>query len=127
MAVLAGLSRPDEAFGTGPIRHALRYSIKRTNGYVWPASHSGASDAGAPPLGMRVRLKASVDISGYPPEARRLFQAMKTYGGILDDRGGNMYWQGVMDTRWDSARINPAFHALHVTDFEVIKLGWGKP
>jgi len=124
LAVLAGLVRPDEAFGPDPIKHALRFSIKRTNGYVWPASHSGASDAGAPPLGMRVRLKASVDISGYPAPVRKIFQAMKTYGGILDDRGGNFYWQGVMDARWDNNELNPAFHSLHADDFEVIKLGW---
>ncbi len=124
LCVLAGLVRYDEAYGTEPIRHALRCSIKRTNRYVWPASHTGATDAGAPPLGMRLRLKQSVDISGYPPEIRRVFQAMKTYGLIVADRGGNMYVQGTMDSRWNNSILNPAFHDLHVDDFEVIKLGW---
>jgi hypothetical protein len=124
LCVLAGLVRYDEAFGTEPIRHAIRCSIKRTNGYVWPASHKGATDAGAPPLGMRLRLKQSVDISGYPPEIRKIFQAMKTYGLIVADRGGNMYVQGTMDSRWNNGVLNPAFHDLHVSDFEIIKLGW---
>jgi len=124
LCVLAGLVRYDEAFGTQPIRHAIRCSIKRTDGYVWPASHAGAHDSGAPPLGMRFRLKASKDISGYPPEIRRIFQAMKTYGLIVADRGGNMYVQGTMDARWDNGVLNPAFHSLHASDFEVIKLGW---
>jgi hypothetical protein len=66
LCVLAGLVRYDEVYGPDPIRHAIRCSIKRTNDYVYPASHEGASDEGAPPLGMRLRLKASVDISGYP-------------------------------------------------------------
>ncbi len=125
LAVLPGLVRPDEVFGTEPIRHALRCSLKQINGYVWPASHIGSTDAGAPPLGMRLRLKQSFDISGYSPEVRRIFQAMKTYGLIVADRGGNMYVQGVMDSRWDNGVLNPAFHSLHVADFEIIKLGWG--
>ena len=124
LCVLAGLVRYDEVYGTEPIRHAIRCSIKRTNRYVYPASHTGATDAGAPPLGMRLRLKASVDISGYPPEMRRIFQAMKTYGLIVADRGGNMYVQGTMDSRWDNSVLNPAFHSLDASDFEIIKLGW---
>ena len=124
LCVLAGLVRYDEVYGPEPIRHALRVSIKRTNGYVWPASHEGASDAGAPPLGMRLRLKESVDLSGYSPAMRKIFQAMKTYGLIVADRGGNMYIQGTMDERWENNKINPAFHTLDAEDFEIIKLGW---
>jgi hypothetical protein len=93
---------------------------------VWPASHTAGSTTGAPPLGMRMRLKASKDISGYPPGLRRIFQAMKTYGLIVADNGGNMYVTGTMDDRWDNGELNPAFHSLHASDFEVIQLGWGK-
>lgn len=134
MAVLAGLVRPDEFFGNQPIMHAFRFSIKRLNKYVWPASHTGSTDAGAPPLGVRLRLKASFDIAAfiaargltgeYAAGMTRVLQAMKTHGLICDDRGGNMYIQGVMDSRWDNGIINPAFHSLHVTDFEIIQLGW---
>jgi hypothetical protein len=124
LSVLAGLIRYDEVYGTQPIRHATRISIKRTNVYVWPASHTGARDSGAPPLGMRFRLKASVDISGYPAPIRKLFQSWKEYGLIVADRGGNMYVQGTRDPRWDNGILNPAFHSLDANDFEVIKLGW---
>ncbi len=124
LCVLAGLVRYDEVYGSDPIRHAIRVSIKRTNNHVYPASHTGATDAGAPPLGMRLRLKSSVNISGYPAPIRKIFQAMKDYGLIVADRGGNMYVQGTMDSRWDSSMLNPAFHGLDAGDFEVIKLGW---
>jgi hypothetical protein len=124
LCVLAGLARYDEVYGNEPIRHAIRVSLKRTNGYVWPASHEGASDTNAPPLGMRLRLKAATDISGFPPEMQKIFQAMKTYGLIVADRGGNMYVQGTMDPRWNNGVLNPAFHSLHASDFEVIQLGW---
>jgi hypothetical protein len=124
LCVLAGLVRYDEVYGTQPIRHAIRVSIKQTDGYVWPASHTGATDAGAPPLGMRLRMKQTTDISGYPAPIRRIFQAMKDYGLIVADRGGNMYVQGTMDSRWDNDVLNPAFHSLYAGDFEVIKLGW---
>jgi hypothetical protein len=124
LCVLAGLVRFDEMFGPWPIRHALRVSIRRTNGHVWPASHTGATDAGAPPLGMRLRLKKHVDTKQYPLHLRKIFTVMKVYGLIVADRGGNMYVQGTMDDRWDNGVINPIFHSLKVTDFEVIELGW---
>ncbi len=127
LCVFAGLVRYDEMYGIWPIRHAIRCSIKQTNGHVWPASHTGATDPGAPPLGTRLRLKASFNVAGYPPHVAKVLNAMKTYGLIVADRGGNMYVQGTMDTRWDNGVLNPAFHSLHITDFEVIKQGWKGP
>jgi len=127
LAVFPGLVRYDEAFGPNPIKHAFRVAARRTNGYVWPASHEAGNTDGAPPMGTRLRLKASVDISGYPPEVQKIFQAMKTYGLIVADNGGNLYVTGTMDQRWNSRMLNRTFHSLHATDFEVIELGWGKP
>jgi hypothetical protein len=124
LAILPGLVRYDEAFGTGEIRHAFRFSTRGTNGYVWPASHDAGDAAGAPPLGTRLRLKASKNISSYPAEIQRIFRAMKTYGLILADNGSDMYVQGTMDPRWDNDILNPAFHSLHADDFEVIEPGW---
>ncbi|HEX6792155.1 MAG TPA: hypothetical protein VF247_12660 [Candidatus Krumholzibacteria bacterium] len=124
LCVLAGLLRYDEVWGPWPIRHALRVSIRRTNDHVYPASHTGARDAGAPPLGMRLRLKKDTDISGYPMHIRKIFTAMKTYGLIVADRGGNMYVQGTMDSRWNNAELNPIFYDFTIDDFEVIELGW---
>jgi len=124
LAVFPGLVRRDEVVADGPITHAFRVAVKATNDYVWPASHAAGDTPGAPPLGTRLRLKASKDISGYPPDLQKIFQAMKTYGLIIADNGGNMYVIGTMDTGWDNGVLNPAFHGLYADDFEVIELGW---
>ena len=124
LAILPGLVRYDEAYGSEPIRHAFRFTTRATNGYVFPASHRAGSTNGAPPMGTRLRLKASRDLSGFPEPVRRIFQAMKTYGLILADNGSDMYVQGTYDTRWDNDVLNPAFASLKVSDFEVVKLGW---
>jgi hypothetical protein len=124
LAIFPGLVRYDEAWGTGEIRHAFRFSTRATNGYVWPASHRAGSTSGAPPLGTRLRLKASKNISSYPPQIQRIFRAMKTYGLILADNGSDMYIQGTMDPQWNNDILNPAFHSLFADDFEVIQLGW---
>ena len=124
LAVLPGLVRYDEATGSEPIRHAFRFTTRATNGYVFPASHRAGSTAGAPPLGTRLRLKASRDLSAFPEPVRRVFQAMKTHGLILADNGSDMYVQGAYDPRWDNDVLNPAFASLKVSDFEVVRLGW---
>jgi len=124
LAILPGLVKHDEAYGTAEILHAFRFSTRATNGYVWPASHVAGSTSGAPPLGTRLRLKASKNISTYPAPLQRIFQAMKTYGLILADNGSDMYVQGTMDGRWNNDILNPAFHSLYADDFEVIELGW---
>jgi hypothetical protein len=115
-----------EAFGTDPIKHALRVTVRATNGYVYPASHSAGSRAGALPMGARLRLKANVNISTYPAHLQRIFQAMKTYGLIVADNGSDMYVSGSSDPRWDSQMdtIVPAFSTLNASLFDVIQLGW---
>ncbi|HEY8020461.1 MAG TPA: hypothetical protein VIH93_05145 [Thermoanaerobaculia bacterium] len=123
LAILPGLVRYDEAFGPDPIRHAFRFTVRSSNGHVYPASHTAGGDPAAPPLGARLRLKAGKDLSGYPPEIRKIFQAMKTYGLILADNGSDMYVQGTYDTRWNNDVLNPAFASLKASDFEVVKLG----
>lgn len=127
LAILPGLVRYDEAFGTAPIRHAFRVTVRSTNGYVYPASHRAGSTTGALPLGSRIRLKAGTDISGYPEGIRKIFQAMKTYGLIVADNGSDMYITGTYDTRWNNDVLNPAFRELQADDFEVIQLGWRPP
>ncbi len=127
LAILPGLVRYDEVYGPDPIRHAFRFTVRATNGYVYPASHRAGSTTGALPMGARLRLKASKDISGYAEPVRKIFQAMKTYGLIVADNGSDMYVQGTYDTRWDNDLLNPAFGALHAGDFEVVQLGWKPP
>jgi hypothetical protein len=127
LAILPGLVRYDEVFGSDPIRHAFRVTVRATNGYVFPASHDAGSTSGALPMGARLRLKASKDISGFPPSLQRIFQAMKTYGLIVADNGSDMYVTGTYDTRWDNDQLNPAFSAIKASDFEVVQLGWQPP
>lgn len=127
LAIFPGLVRYDEAVRNAPITHAFRVTVRATNGYEWPASHAAGSTPGAPPMGMRLRLKAGVDISAHPPEVRRILQAMKTYGLIVADNGSDMYVSGTMDPRWNNGVLNPAFHALNASDFEVVMRGWGTP
>lgn len=125
LCVLSGLIRPDEVYGSDSIRHAFRCSFHKINNHVWPASHNGSFDAGAPPLGTRLRLKASKDIGGYPTGIRKVLQAMKTYGLIVADRGGSyVAIQGVLSDQFDPAVWNPAFHGITISDFDVITLGW---
>jgi hypothetical protein len=127
LAIFPGLVRYDEVSGPDEIPHAFRFTARATNGHVWPASHTAGSTTGAPPLGARLRLKASVDLSGYPPQLQRIFRAMKIHGLILADNGSDLYVTGTMDARWDNDVLNPAFASLRADDFEVVQLGWGRP
>ena len=124
LAIFPGLVRHDEAFASSEITHAFRVTVRATNGYVWPASHSAGSTAGAPPMGTRLRLKATKNLSAYTPEVQRIFRAMQRYGLIVADNGSDMYITGTMDSRWDNSVLNPAFASLTADDFDVVQLGW---
>jgi hypothetical protein len=123
LAILPGLVRYDEAV-RGPIRHALRVTVRATNGYVWPASHRAGSSSGALPMGARLRLRASKDLSSYAGYIRNIFRGMQTHGLIVADNGSDLYVTGAMDSRWNNGELNPAFGSLRGDDFEVIQLGW---
>jgi hypothetical protein len=124
LAILPGLVRYDEVFGTQEIGHAFRVTVRATNGYVYPASHRAGSTQGALPMGARLRLKSTRDISGFTPEVQRIFRAMQRYGLIVADNGSDMYVSGTYDTRWNNDVLNPAFRALTASDFEVVELGY---
>jgi hypothetical protein len=123
LAILPGLVRLDEAM-RGPIRHALRVTVRSSNGSVWPASHRAGGTGGALPMGARLRLKASKDLSRYPVYIQNIFRGMQTYGLIVADNGTDLYVSGAMDSRWNNDELNPAFRALTGADFDVIQLGW---
>ncbi len=123
LAILPGLVRYDEAV-RGPIRHALRVTVRQTNGYVWPASHRAGNSPGALPMGARLRLKASTNVSRYSPIVQNIFRAMQTHGLIVADNGSDLFVTGAMDARWNNGELNPAFSSLTAADFEVIRLGW---
>jgi len=124
LAILPGLVRYDEVFGSNEIGHALRVTVRATNGYVYPASHRAGSTTGALPMGARLRLKASRNISTFSPEMQKIFRAMKRYGLIVADNGSDLYVTGATDTRWNNGELNPAFGNLRADDFDVIQLGW---
>jgi hypothetical protein len=124
LAILPGLVRYDEVFGTQEIGHAFRVTVRATNGYVYPASHRAGSTQGALPMGARLRLKSTRDISGFTPQVQRIFRAMQRYGLIVADNGSDMYVSGTYDTRWNNSVLNPAFRALTANDFEVVRLGY---
>ena len=127
LAILPGLVRYEEVFGADEIRHAFRVTVRATNGYVYPASHRAGSTTGALPMGARLRLKATRNLSAFPPEAQKIFRAMQQYGLIVADNGSDLYVSGTYDTRWDNGVLNPAFGALRASDFDVITLGYGRP
>lgn len=124
LPIFPGLVRYDEVVQQGEIRHALRFTCNNTRrAYVPPASHwaSRSKDVTLPPMGMRVRLKRDVDISGFPAEAQVILRALKKYGMILADNGSDWFLSGAPDPRWD----NDALHTLkriHGRDFEVIRM-----
>ncbi|MEO8191089.1 MAG: hypothetical protein ABI682_12170 [Acidobacteriota bacterium] len=124
LAILPGLVRYDEVAGAGEIGHAFRVTVRATNGYVFPASHRAGSTGGALPMGARLRLKPSRDLSGFPADAQKIFRAMQTYGLIVADNGSDLFIGGTYDTRWNNDVLNPAFSALTGGDFEVISLGY---
>jgi len=127
LAILPGLVRYDEVYDpNAEIRHALRVTVRATNGYVYPASHRAGSTAGALPMGARLRLKASVDITQRTsdPNMQKIFRSMQKYGLIVADNGSDMYITGTYDTRWNNDILNPAFANVSASDFEVIQLGY---
>lgn len=123
LAILPGLVRYDEALA-GPIRHALRMTVRATNGYVWPASHRAGNTVGALPMGTRLRLKAGKNLSGYSRLVQNIFRGMQTHGLIVADNGSDMFISGTMDPRWNNGELNPAFRSLTAADFDVLQLGW---
>jgi hypothetical protein len=125
LPIFPGLVRYDEVVEQGEIRHALRFTAQRTRrGYISPARHFASSDTSSarPPMGMRVRLKASVDISGYPPSARVVLQALRTYGMMLADNGGDWFVSGAPDPRWNDTELN-TLKQIRGSDFEVVEMG----
>ena len=124
LTIFPGLVRYDEANGAAEIGHAFRVTVRATNGYVWPASHQAGSSAGALPMGARLRLKATKNLSSFTPDVQRIFRAMQHYGLIVADNGTDMYVTGAMDGRWNNNVLNPAFASLSAADFDVVQLGW---
>ena len=125
MPIFPGLARYDEAVGRSEITHALRFTVRRTRrAFVYPARHyaSNTSDPALPPMGMRVRLKADFDISGFSETNRVILRALKKYGMIVADNGSDWYISGAPDARWNDEELNE-LKSLVGDDFEVVEMG----
>ena len=125
LPILPGLVRYDEVVDQKEIKHALRFTCPTTRrAYVAPARHfaSSRTDAAQPPMGMRVRLKAGVNISAYPANVQVILRALKTYGMFLADNGSSFYLSGAHDMLWSDDELG-AMKQLHGRDFEVVKMG----
>ena len=119
LPIFPGLVRYEEVL-TGEIDHAIRFTAPHTCGYIYPARHLTADPcSNLPPMGLRVRLKASVDISGFGPHAQVVLTALKRYGMILADNGSPWYISGVPSSSWDDDEFHK-LQTLHGSDFEVV-------
>jgi hypothetical protein len=120
LPILPGLARYDEV-ADGSIDHALRFTAPCTSPhYVYPARHEASTCSGFyPPMGLRVRLKASVNISGLPYQARIVAAALKKYGMILADNGSPWYISGAPNPHWNNSALH-LLDELTGRDFEVV-------
>jgi hypothetical protein len=128
LPILPGLARWDEA-AAGHIDHALRFTAPETRrAYVYPARHEAgdSDDPALPPMGLRVRLKASVSIARFPPQARVVLQALKTYGMILADNGSPWFVGGAPDPHWSNDQLH-TLTQLDGSDFEVVDTSHLRP
>lgn len=124
LAIMPGLIRYDEA-KAGAINHAIRFTLHcSTNKFVAPATHQAVPKscqgmADTPPMGLRVRLKADFDISGFSGAPKAVLTAMKKYGMILADNGSDFFFQGESHPGWSDADVEP-LKQVPVSAFEVV-------
>lgn len=123
LPIFPGLVRYDEAVEQHEIDHAIRFTCPRTRmAYVSPARHYASSDTSStlPPMGMRVRLTASFDTTGFPPTVRVILRAMMKYGMLLADSGSGWFFQGAPDPRWNEDEL-ATFSRVPSSAFEVVR------
>jgi hypothetical protein len=124
LPIFPGLVRYDEV-ASGRIDHALRFTVSQTQrAYLHPATHwaSSSTNPDRPPMGLRFRLKASFDVSGYHGQARVVLDALKRYGMMVADNGSNWYITGAADTRWDDDDLDQ-LKRVPGSAFEVVDTG----
>jgi hypothetical protein len=125
LPIFPGLVRYDEVVEKGMINHALRFTVQNSrNAFIHPATHaaSNSSNINFPPMGMRVRLKAGFDISGFSPHIQVILKALKKYGMFVADNGSNWYISGAPDSRWNDDELGE-LKTIAGKNFEVVKMG----
>ena len=121
LPILPGLARYGEV-AHGEIRHALRFTVDQTrDAFVFPARHKASDLTGPnlPAMGQRLRLKAKVDISHLPKQAKIVATALKRYGMIVADNGSDWFISGAPDPGWDNDDLHQLGN-LKGSDFEVV-------
>ena len=124
LPILPGLARYDEV-RAGVINHALRFTVERTRrAFIFPARHfaSSSRDPSLPAMGERLRLKASFDESGFPPQARVVLTALKRYGMIIADNGSDWFISGAPSSHWSNDQLH-SLARVTGSDFEVVDTG----
>jgi len=123
LPIFPGLVRYDEV-AAGQIQHAIRFTLPQSRAaMIPPASHwaANSTNTNAPPMGMRLRLKSSFDISTFSANVRVILTAMKKYGLIMADNGSAMYLSGVPDSRWDNNDLHN-LSQVPASAFEVLQM-----
>jgi hypothetical protein len=121
LPILPGLVRYPEV-AAGVIDHALRFTAPQTrDAHIYPARHDAGSGSSAslPPMGLRVRLKASFDLSQLSPQARVLAVALQRYGMILADNGSPWYVSGVSNKQFSDDDLR-TLNRITGRDLEVV-------
>lgn len=123
LPILPGLVRYDEV-ASGSINHALRVVANQTQmAFLWPARHfaSNSANPNLPPMGLRLRLKASFDISSFPKDVQVILTALKKYGMFVADNQGVTSWvlTGAPDPRWNNYDLN-TLGRVQGSDFEAV-------
>jgi hypothetical protein len=123
LPIFPGLIRYDEV-AAGQIQHAIRFTLQHSRAaMVPPASHwaANSTDPSAAPMGMKLRLKANFDISGFSANDQVILTAFKKYGMIMADNGSSMYIGGTPDDRWDNDDLHN-LSQVQASDFEVVQM-----
>ena len=121
LPIFTGLARYDEV-ASGQIRHALRFTLQYSqSAFTPPASHwaGNSTNTYAAPMGMRLRLKSSYDITSFPPQSQVILAALKKYGMIMADNGSSMFISGDPDNRWNNSDLN-TLKQVPASAFEVV-------
>jgi hypothetical protein len=121
LAIFPGLARYDEV-AAGAINHALRFTLQNSKAaFTPPASHWAANSTNslAAPMGMRLRLKSSFDISGFPPQSQVILKALQQYGMIMADNGSSMFITGAPNANWNNNDL-ASLKTIPASEFEVI-------
>ena len=122
LPIFPGLVRYDEV-ASGHLGHAIRVTFDQTRrAFIHPATHyaSDSCNANLPPMGLRLRLKPSYDLSHFTGQALVIARALKQYGIINADNGSSWFITGATDSRWNDGNLDQ-LKSIPGSAFQVVK------